>query len=162
MSFYPPRRLPPKGKALGLPNVTTIALDTDQDTLVFGARLAAVLQPGDVVALSGGLGAGKTTLARGLIQSRLGEIDVPSPTYTLVQTYAWGERELWHCDLYRMENPADALELGLLDAMGEEIVLLEWPDRLGDLLPDDVLSIDIAFEGEGRIVTLTGFEGRNV
>ena len=139
-----------------------VTLDTDVDTLAFGARLAAVLRPGDVVALSGGLGAGKTTLARGLIQSRLGDIDVPSPTYTLVQTYDWGEHELWHCDLYRMEAPDDALELGLLDAMGEEIVLLEWPDRLGALLPEDALSIDIAFDGEGRTVTLKGFEGRNV
>ena len=139
-----------------------VTLDTDVDTLAFGARLAAVLRPGDVVALSGGLGAGKTTLARGLIQSRLGEIDVPSPTYTLVQTYDWGEHELWHCDLYRMEAPDDALELGLLDAMGEEIVLLEWPDRLGALLPEDALSIDIAFDGEGRTVTLKGFEGRDV
>ncbi len=139
-----------------------VTLDTEQDTLAFGARIAAVLRPGDVLTLVGDLGAGKTTLARGLIQSRLGDIDVPSPTYTLVQTYDWGEVELWHCDLYRMEAPDDALELGLLDAMGEEIVLLEWPDRLGALLPDDALSIDIAFDGEGRTVTLKGFEGRNV
>lgn len=139
-----------------------IELISATDTLALGARLAAVLRAGDVVLLSGGLGAGKTTLARGLIQSRLGHIDVPSPTYTLVQAYDWGDIELWHCDLYRLDHPDDAYELGLMDAMGEEIVMVEWADKLGEHYPADALQIDLRFEGEGRIATLTGWEGRDV
>lgn len=142
--------------------MTAIALKSDSDTLALGARLGSVLRDGDIVRLTGDLGAGKTTLARGLIQSRLGEIDVPSPTYTLVQTYEWGDQELWHCDLYRLEQPDDAYELGLIDAMGEAILLLEWPDRLGSLCPADALSVDLAFDGPGRIATLRGWEGRHV
>ena len=136
----------------------TISLHTANDTAQLGARLADALKPGDVVCLSGELGAGKTTLARGLIQSRLGEVEVPSPTYTLVQTYDWGEAELWHCDLYRLEQPDDAYELGLIEAMDEEIVLLEWADRLGNLLPDTAKHVAIAFDGDGRTATLTGFD----
>ena len=130
--------------------------------LEFGARLSRALRAGDTVALSGGLGAGKTTLARGLVQSVLPHEIVPSPTYTLVQTYELTDFTLWHCDLYRLEHHDEAYELGLMDALGEDVCLLEWPDRLGPLLPKDVLEIDIGFEGEGRVVTLTGWEGRDV
>ena len=142
--------------------VRAIKLKSEIDTLALGARLASVLKAGDIVFLSGGLGAGKTTLARGLIQSRLGDIDVPSPTYTLVQAYDWGDVELWHCDLYRLDRPDDAYELGLMDAMGEEIVLIEWADKLGALSPADALRIDLSFDGDSRIATLTGWEERNV
>ena len=130
--------------------------------LDLGARLGRALRAGDTVALIGGLGAGKTTLARGLVQSLLPHEIVPSPTYTLVQTYDFTNFTLWHCDLYRLEHPDEAYELGLMDAMGEEVCLLEWPDRLGNLLSDEVLKIEITFEGEGRRVTLTGWEGRDV
>jgi tRNA threonylcarbamoyl adenosine modification protein YjeE len=142
--------------------VSAIKLKSESDTLALGARLASVLRAGDVVLLSGGLGAGKTTLARGLIQSRLGDIDVPSPTYTLVQAYDWGAVELWHCDLYRLDRPDDAYELGLMDAMGEDIVLIEWADKLGGLCPDGALRVDLSFDGDSRIAALTGWEGRNV
>ncbi|MGB6319650.1 MAG: tRNA (adenosine(37)-N6)-threonylcarbamoyltransferase complex ATPase subunit type 1 TsaE [Litorimonas sp.] len=142
--------------------VKAIPLKSEADTLALGAKLATVLRAGDTVRLSGDLGAGKTTLARGLIQSRLGPVDVPSPTYTLVQTYEWGESELWHCDLYRLDAPDDAYELGLIDAFGEEIVLLEWADRIGPLCPEDALSVDLSFDGEGRVATLKGWEDRNV
>lgn len=154
--------LPAKGKTVVMTRVTVLTLTSECDTLALGARLAEALRQGDVVRLSGDLGAGKTTLARGLIQSRLGEIDVPSPTYTLVQTYDWNDCELWHCDLYRLDRPEDAYELGLIDAMGEDILLIEWADRLGALCPEDALSIHLAFEGEGRVATLKGWDGRNV
>lgn len=142
--------------------MSAIKLISEADTLALGARLASVLRAGDVVLLSGGLGAGKTTLARGLIQSRLGLIDVPSPTYTLVQAYDWGDGELWHCDLYRLVQPNDAYELGLMDVIGEEIVMIEWADKLGGLCPDGALRVDLSFDGDGRIATLTGWEGRDV
>ena len=93
-----------------------------------------------------------------MIQSVLGDIEVPSPTYTLVQTYDMPDFELWHCDMYRLEKPEDGYELGLIDAFEEALCLIEWPDKLGDLIPEDALSIDIQFDGEGRKVTLKGFE----
>ncbi len=130
--------------------------------LDLGARLGRALRSGDTVALIGGLGAGKTTLARGLVQSLLPQETVPSPTYTLVQTYDLPRFTLWHCDLYRLEHPDEAYELGLMDAMGEDVCLLEWPDRLGDLLPDEALKIEITFDSDGRRVTLSGWEGRDV
>ncbi|MEL6688616.1 MAG: tRNA (adenosine(37)-N6)-threonylcarbamoyltransferase complex ATPase subunit type 1 TsaE [Pseudomonadota bacterium] len=142
--------------------VSTLSLKSEAETLSLGAHLARALRPGDVVRLSGDLGAGKTTLARGLIQSKLGDVEVPSPTYTLVQTYDWDDGELWHCDLYRLDHPNDAYELGLIDVMGEEIVLLEWADRLGDLCPEDALSVELSFDGEGRVATLKGWGSRDV
>lgn len=130
--------------------------------LELGARLGRTLRAGDVIALSGGLGAGKTTLARGLVQSVHPSETVPSPTYTLVQTYELPAFTLWHCDLYRIEHPDEAYELGLMDAMGEDVCLIEWPDRLGALLPDEALQVEIKFEGRARTVVLTGWEGRDV
>jgi len=129
-------------------------------TMALGARLAAILRTGDAVALTGGLGAGKTTLVRGLIQSVLGSIDVPSPTYTLVQSYNMPGYELWHCDMYRLERPEDGYELGLIDAFEEAVCLIEWPDKLGKLMPESALTIDIAFDGDGRVATLSGFGDR--
>jgi len=143
-------------------DVKQLSVMTDSDMLALGARLARALRAGDTVALVGGLGAGKTTLARGLVQSALPDEIVPSPTYTLVQSYEFKNFTLWHCDLYRLEHPDEAYELGLMDAMGEDVCLLEWPDRLGPLLPKDVLKVDIGFEGDGRIVTLTGWDERDV
>ena len=130
--------------------------------LALGARLGRALRAGDTVALIGDLGAGKTTLARGLVQSVLPHETVPSPTYTLVQTYEVPGFTLWHCDLYRLEHPDEAYELGLMDAMGEDVCLLEWPDRLGALLPDDALKIEITFYGDGRCIKLTGWDDRDV
>ncbi len=127
--------------------------------LRFGARLIAQLSAGQVVCLTGDLGAGKTTLVRGMIQSLLGPIDVPSPTYTLVQTYEGPEFELWHCDVYRLEKPEDGYELGLIEAFEDALCLIEWPDKIEPLIPEDALHINIAFEGEGRKLTMTGFKG---
>jgi len=97
-------------------------------TAALGAQLAAALRPGDVVLLWGGLGAGKTTLARGLIAAWTGiDEDAPSPTYTLVQVYESARGPLWHMDLYRLEDAEEALELGLEDALVEAVTLIEWP-----------------------------------
>lgn len=139
-----------------------ITVKTEEDMLDLGARLGRALRAGDTAALIGGLGAGKTTLARGLVQSAAPNETVPSPTYTLVQTYNVYGFTLWHCDLYRLQHPDEAYELGLMDAMGEDVCLIEWPDRLGDLLPKDALKIEIAFDGDARTVVLTGWGNRNV
>ena len=135
-----------------------VSIATEAELLALGAALIPQLSAGQTVCLTGGLGAGKTTLVRGMIQSVMGGIDVPSPTYTLVQTYDMPEFELWHCDMYRLERPEDGYELGLIDAFEEAVCLIEWPDKLGGLIPEDALSIEIVFDGEGRKVMLKGFE----
>ncbi|NNE58613.1 MAG: tRNA (adenosine(37)-N6)-threonylcarbamoyltransferase complex ATPase subunit type 1 TsaE [Hellea sp.] len=133
-------------------------IDNEADMLAFGVSLARLFRAGDTVALTGDLGAGKTTLARGIIRELCGNIEVPSPTYTLIQTYDGPEFEIWHCDLYRLERPEEVHELGLIDVIDEALCLIEWPDRAGSLLPETALTLNIAFEDEGRLVKLTGDE----
>ena len=147
--------LPPVS-AQALADSREIALPDAAATQALGVRLGALLAAGDIVCLIGGLGAGKTTLARGAISAWAGaEEEAPSPTYTLVQTYEGPGGELWHCDLYRLKRPEDAFELGLEDAFASAASLIEWPERLGAALPRDRLDIHIAPHGEGRRATLT-------
>ena len=125
-------------------------------TLALGRRLGEALGPGDVVCLSGNLGAGKTTLARGAIEAWTGQPEeAPSPTYTLVQTYEGAKGELWHVDLYRLKRPDDAWELGLEDAFAEAACLIEWPERLENQLPADRLDIALSPDGDGRNAALS-------
>jgi tRNA threonylcarbamoyl adenosine modification protein YjeE len=134
-----------------------IALADPAATEALGRRIAAVLRSGDVVCLSGDLGAGKTTLARGVIAAWTGAIEeAPSPTYTLVQTYAGAGGELWHVDLYRLTRPEDAWELGLEEAFGDAVCLIEWPERLAGRLPRDRLEVTLIALGAGRVATLVG------
>ena len=139
----------------------SIRLDDPAATGRFAARLATHLDAADVILLTGDLGSGKTTLARGVIARLCGVTDAPSPTYTIVQTYdTEGGGELWHADLYRVEDPSELEELGLDEAFDEAICLVEWPDRLGDHLPPDRLEIRLeTLEGSptGREARLTGF-----
>ena len=119
-------------------------LPTESDTANWAARLAPLLAAGDTILLSGHIGAGKSAFARALIWARIGRnVDVPSPTFTLVQTYQADDVEIWHCDLYRLTHPDEAVELGLEDAFEEAICLIEWPDRLGPLTPANALSITL-------------------
>ncbi len=121
------------------------ALADPAATDAFGRRLAAQLRAGDVICLHGALGAGKTALARALIRAATGEpaLEVPSPTFSLVQTYETAGFEIWHADLYRLESAAESVELGLDDAFGEAVVLLEWPERISGRLPADRLDITL-------------------
>ena len=119
--------------------------DTPDTTARLAARLGAVLRPGDTVLLEGEVGAGNTHFARALIQSLLPEPeDVPSPTFTLVQTYATELAEIWHADLYRLTSTQEIEELGLTEAFEADICLVEWPDRLGPLIPADALTLSFA------------------
>ena len=108
-------------------------LADEADTLALGAQLAALVQPGDVITLSGDLGAGKTTLARGLLAALGLEGEAPSPTFAIVQTYAPPETMLpvAHIDLYRIEDPGEAEELGIDELRADHLLLVEWPERLG-------------------------------
>jgi tRNA threonylcarbamoyladenosine biosynthesis protein TsaE len=125
--------------------VIRIELSDLQATQRFGGLLARQLQAGDVIALSGALGAGKSVLARAIIQAvDAAQDDVPSPTFTLVQQYALADgTPFWHLDLYRIETPQEAMALGLDDAFIDAVCLIEWPDRLQKLLPKTNLSIHL-------------------
>ena len=125
--------------------VIRLELSDLQATQRFGGLLAGQLRAGDVIALSGALGAGKSVLARAIIQAvDVAQDDVPSPTFTLVQHYALADgTPLWHLDLYRIETPQEATALGLDDAFIDAVCLIEWPDRLQKLLPKTNLSIHL-------------------
>lgn len=134
--------------------VLALDLPDEAATARLGTALAAVLAPGDVVALAGDLGAGKTALVRALVRAATGNPaeDVPSPTFTLVQTYdGRGGATYWHFDLYRLESPDDAVELDIDEAFSEGIALIEWPDRLGGYLPRRALRLGLTIpEGTNR------------
>lgn len=139
-----------------------IPLSTEAETARLAAWLAVRLVPGDTILLSGPVGAGKSAFARALIRARLEEpwAEIPSPTFTLVQTYGDGQDTIWHADLYRLSHPDEVAELGLLAAMEEAICLIEWPDRLGPYLPPSALLLELAPTGEdSRSATLSGPSG---
>ena len=123
----------------------SIALANELATRRLAIDLTSILKPGDLVTLSGDLGAGKTAFARALIRHLAGDdtLDVPSPTFTLVQTYALPRLSVVHADLFRVGQASELTELGFDEAAADSVMLLEWPDRAADALPPDRL--DIAF-----------------
>ncbi|MFT4014506.1 MAG: tRNA (adenosine(37)-N6)-threonylcarbamoyltransferase complex ATPase subunit type 1 TsaE [Paracoccus sp. (in: a-proteobacteria)] len=136
----------------------------DADLTACLARvMAALSKPGDIIALQGPVGAGKTHFARAFIQARQGALaeDVPSPTFTLVQTYAdpMGT-EIWHADLYRLTHPQELVELGLDDAMKDSLTLIEWPDHGGPLPDPLILALEPLADPDLRRITLSGSDAR--
>jgi tRNA threonylcarbamoyladenosine biosynthesis protein TsaE len=130
---------------------------TEAATQTLATGLAARARPGDVLLLSGPLGAGKTAFARAFIRARAGDpaLEIPSPTFTLVQTYDLPSGTIWHYDLWRISGPA-ALEELAWDEAQSGIILAEWPDRLGQLTPANALHISISPSAAGREITLSG------
>ena len=130
-------------------------LVNDEATTKFGAELAATLTPGDLVILEGDLGAGKTALARAIIRTLAGDptLDVPSPTFALVQPYETAKGPVLHADLYRLGDPREVDELGLLDNP-DAIVLVEWAERSPEIVAaaNVVVSLAIPPGGQGRLV----------
>lgn len=120
-------------------------------TAAIGAKFARLIRPGDVIALSGDLGAGKTTFVRGLLAGLGLTGEAPSPSFAIVIAYAPPELRLpvWHVDLYRVENPDEIEELGLDDARDDAALLIEWPDRMGAYLWPDALRLHLAVEQDG-------------
>ncbi|MDE1151786.1 MAG: tRNA (adenosine(37)-N6)-threonylcarbamoyltransferase complex ATPase subunit type 1 TsaE [Micavibrio sp.] len=142
----------------GLP-AGTLRIEHEEDMRVLAVRLTALVKTGDVITLQGTLGAGKTAFARAFINALSpAPEEVPSPTFTLVQVYDQARPEIWHFDLYRLEEERDILELGWDEARRGAVSLVEWPERLGTLLPKDRLEISIAFvpdSDNAREVTFT-------
>ena len=137
---------------------TTHHCRSESDLTNLGEKLTPLLRLGDIVLLSGGLGAGKTTLARGIVRALCGDIDVPSPTYTLVQTYECSGFDIWHFDLYRLQHENEIWELGIEDAFENGVCLLEWPQRISGLLTGNELEILIEIGETTRTVTISGTE----
>ncbi len=135
-----------------------LSLPDEAATARLGTGLAKRLRPRDVVAIGGGLGAGKTTLARAILRAAAGDetLVVPSPTFTLVEVYDTPKGVFWHFDLYRLEDPQQVFELGWEEARADGVVLVEWAERLGALLPRQRLTVTLAIEGEGRRAILEG------
>ncbi len=136
-----------------------IVLNDLAATETLGRRIAARLAPGMAVLLSGPLGVGKSALARALIRAACGrpDMEVPSPSYTLVQTYEAGSLTIHHFDLWRLDGPAALEELGWDQALAD-VVMVEWPDRLGSLLPDHALDVALTvLPDQRRLARLTGF-----
>jgi tRNA threonylcarbamoyladenosine biosynthesis protein TsaE len=126
-----------------------ILLTGADETEAFGQRMAQLLRVGDVVALYGDLGAGKTTFARGLLRGLGFEGDVASPTFPIVQPYEELALPVWHVDLYRIEHPAEIEELALDEALEDGALLIEWPERIGDALWANALRLTLRRVGEG-------------
>ena len=137
-------------------------LKREAETAEAGAALARMARVGEVITLSGPLGVGKTALARGFIEELGHEGEVPSPSFAIVQPYEDLDPPVWHVDLYRIEDPSEIEELGL-DAAAEAILLVEWPERAGEMWPD-ALALSLAFTQDGdRILTAEvppSWEGR--
>lgn len=133
---------------MDLENSLQLSLGSVAATTALADAAASLLVAGDTVLLAGDLGTGKTHFARQVIRARLSgpnqDQDIPSPTYTLVQTYPADNCDIWHADLYRLETPDEVIDLGLPEAFETAICLIEWPDRLGPYRPADALEIRLS------------------
>ena len=147
--------LPPAIRSPSGGGTTSFVLPDAEATTALGRALAACLRPGDVLALVGSLGAGTTTLARGILEGLGREGDVASPTFAIVQTYEPPDVRLpaWHVDLYRIEDPAELEELGLEETLVDGVLLIEWPERLQTLWPQSLKLLLEAADDGGRALT---------
>lgn len=126
-----------------------ITTTSEAETIEAARAFAATLRPRDIVLLNGTLGMGKSVFSRAVIRALTGDetLEVPSPTFTLVQTYDTPEADIWHFDLYRLKDPEELYEIGWEEALGSAILLIEWPERLGYLTPKAAISVTLA-QGE--------------
>lgn len=139
--------------------IKTIALHSEDNTRQLAQQFSELLVPGHCVLLSGDIGAGKSFFSRSLIQHRFGQlIDVPSPTFTIVQTYEHPLGDIWHCDLYRLGSVDEMVELGLQSAFETAICLIEWPDRLGEIAPVDAINVTLSAQLDQHTAIIEGPE----
>lgn len=126
----------------------------EADTISSAIQFSKSLKGHEIVALDGTLGMGKTVFARAVIQALVGrKIDVPSPTFTLLQTYDSKIGPIYHFDFYRLKNPMEAYEIGIEDAFSDGICLIEWPEKIGNLLPKNTIHIHFKNTAKGREIT---------
>ena len=123
---------------------------TEKKTTELGGKLSKLCHRGDVFALNGTLGMGKSVLARAFIQNLCGQTEVPSPTFTLVQMYDAPDFDIYHFDLYRLKSPEEIFELGMEEAMYGGVCLIEWPEKMGGYLPKKAIKINILPLDNGR------------
>ena len=130
-----------------------ILSQSEKETISFAKKFARTLKGNEIIALWGTLGMGKTVFAKAVIQELTGrKEEVPSPTFTLLQTYDTPIGEVFHFDFYRLKNPEEAYEIGIEDAFENGICLIEWPDKIGALLPRNVINIYFELTSNGRLI----------
>lgn len=133
----------------------TFITNNEQETIKLAERFATLAENKDVFALYGTLGVGKSVFSRAFIQKLTQTEEVPSPTFTLVQSYSYGNTEIYHFDLYRLKSPEEVFELGFEEAIYGGISLIEWPEKAGYLLPKDVFKVNITAQNDQRIFEIT-------
>lgn len=127
----------------------------ESETLSYAAGFANTLKNGDIVALYGTLGTGKTVFSKGVIRAlSKSNIDVPSPTFTIVQSYDCDKGVIYHFDFYRLKNPQEAFEIGIEDAFSDGICLIEWPEKITSLLPKKHISVHFKIDGDNHIIEI--------
>ena len=125
-------------------------LASEADTVAWGQKLSSIAQKGDVFALYGTLGMGKSVLARAFVQKLCGLQEVPSPTFTLLQSYEASDFEVFHFDLYRIKSAEEIFEIGVEEAIYSGVSLIEWPEKMGGYLPRDVFKVELFSQDNGR------------
>ena len=140
----------------------TIICHSEDETIKLATQLARLAKAGDTFALYGTLGMGKSVFARGFIQSLTKAEEVPSPTFTLVQSYEAPNFEIYHFDLYRLKSPDEIFELGMEEALYEGVCLIEWPEKMGGYLPKNCFSIQISAHPEGREISITSTSAEKI
>lgn len=136
--------------------------ESEEQTAELARKLAKITKIGDVWALNGTLGMGKTVFARAFIQELSDATEVPSPTFTLLQTYATPEFDIYHYDLYRLEKPTDVFELDVEEAFYSGVSLVEWPEKMGGFLPRDVWLVAFGSDGDKRKITVATFDEEKI
>ncbi len=127
---------------------------TEKDTISVGKKLAGIAQKGDVFALFGTLGMGKSVLSRAFVHALTDADEVPSPTFTLVQTYETPNFDIYHFDLYRIKSAEEIFELGMEEAIYEGVCLVEWPEKMGAYLPNNAFRVEITPFASGRKISI--------
>lgn len=133
----------------------TFVCKNEEKMIELGRRMSLCSGRGDVFALYGTLGMGKSTFARAFIQNLCGKSEVPSPTFTLVQMYDAPDFTVYHFDLYRLKTPEEIFELNMEEALYDGVCLIEWPDKMGGYLPRRAIKVEISLSGTGRKLTFT-------
>lgn len=140
----------------------TFISENETQTSELAEKLAKITKIGDIWALKGTLGMGKTVFARAFIKSLSDAEEVPSPTFTLLQAYATPEFDIYHYDLYRLEKPADVFELDVEEAFFSGVSLVEWPEKMGEFLPRDAWLVSFEADGDKRKITISTDENEKI